>query len=317
MVDDICYRDLFARWEEIMNKRMQAIICLGIATLAFSSMELVGKFVADQISPLQLTFLRFMIGFLQLLPLAIIEMRKRQIKLTVQDFGWLTTIGICNITLAMVLLQFAVTKIPASVAAIIISSNPIFVAIFASLILGEKITWRTVLGLGAGIFGLLLVTNIFNTTSNVNLLGLASAVGAALFFGLYTVLSKKVVARLGGLITNVGSFLMGSLALFFILVIKGDLNFQGVNQTTIVPILYLGTVVTGLAYVAFLEGLSRIDASKGAVIFFFKPLVASLLAFLILHETIGSNVWIGTLFIISGSVIIVLQKRMRTRDVIN
>ncbi len=289
-----------------MNQQMQAIIYLGFATLAFSSMELAGKFVATEMAPLQVTFLRFMIGFLLLLPFAILEKRRKRITLTGMDILWLAGLGICNITIAMVLLQQAVTTIPASLAAIIISSNPIFVVIFAGIILQEQITIKKVIGLIVGIFGLTVVTNIFNTVSTVDIPGLISAVGAAVFFGLYTVLSKKVVSRLGGMITNVGSFFIGSMSLLVILLIKGEPLVAGLNRSTIWPILYLGFVVTGFAYLTFLRGLKLIDASKGAVIFFFKPIVASFLAYVILHETIGVNVLVGTIFVIIGSMIMVL-----------
>lgn len=291
-----------------MTHQMKAFIYLALATLAFSSMELAGKFVAGHLTSLQVTFLRFVIGFLMLLPFAIVEMKKRRIRFTVGDLGWLALLGLCNIVIAMVLLQQAVTLIPASLAAILISSNPIFVVLFASLILHEKITFQTVLGLASSIFGLVLVTNVLHSVSAVNSLGLLAGLGAAVFFGLYTVLSKKVVKRLGGMMTNVGSFFMGSLMVLVVLLIRGEPVLQGLNRTTWWPVLYLGLIVTGFAYLCFLRGLALIDASKGAIIFFFKPIVASLLAFLILQETLGWNVIVGTAFVIAGSGIMILKK---------
>jgi drug/metabolite transporter (DMT)-like permease len=293
---------------------MKAFVYLSFATLAFSSMELAGKLVAGHLTSLQVTFLRFFIGFLMLLPFAYLEGKKRGIRLTRSDVAWLTLLGVCNIVIAMVLLQQAVTMIPASLAAILISSNPLFVVIFASLILHEKVTVRTVIGLASGIFGLVLVTNVLHSVSSVNVLGLLCGLGAAFFFGLYTVLSKKVVKRLGGMITNVGSFFIGSMLLLIILLVKGEPVLQGLNGTTLWPVLYLGLIVTGFAYICFLHGLSLIDASKGAIIFFFKPIVASLLAFFILHETLGMNVIVGTAFVVGGSAIMVLKRPDKPRQ---
>lgn len=292
-----------------MTNQMKAFFYLAFTTLAFSSMELVGKMVVDYLTPLQVTFWRFLIGLVILIPFASYELKRRKLRLTTGDLGWLALLGICNISLAMVLLQLAVTMIPASLAAIIISSNPIFVVIFASFILNEKITSRTITGLALGIFGLCLVTNVFNSVSHINIGGLASGIGAALFFGLYTVLSKKIVGKLGGMITNAGSFTIGTLVLLVILLFKGEPILQGINHMSIGPLLYLGLVVTGLAYICFLRGLSLVDASKGSVIFFFKPGVAAILAFLILHEHIGLNMIIGTAFVICGSVFIMQKNK--------
>ena len=291
-----------------MTNQMKAMLYLAIATLAFSSMELAGKMVVGHMTSLQVTLWRFAIGLVILIPLALIDIKKRRLRLTWQDAGWLTLLGVINIPLAMVLLQQAVSIIPASLAAIIISSNPIFVVIFAGFLLNEKITLEKVIGLLLSVFGLCLVTRVFGSLTEVNIPGVLMAISAALFFGLYTVLSKKVVKKLGGVITNAGSFFAGSCVLLAILLLKGEPILQGVNQTTVGPVLYLGLVVTGFAYFCFLKGLSLIDASKGAIVFFFKPIVASLLAFLILHEAIGMNKVIGTAFVICGSAFMVLKK---------
>lgn len=292
-----------------MTDQLKAFVYLALATLAFSSMELAGKLVAGHLTSLQVTFLRFLIGFLMLLPFALLEGRRRGIRLTGSDFAWLTLLGVCNIVIAMVLLQQAVTMIPASLAAILISSNPIFVVIFAGFILRERITLQKVFGLASGVFGLVLVTNVLNSVSGVNVVGLLCGLGAAVFFGLYTVLSKKVVRRLGGMITNVGSFLIGSVFLLVILLIRGEPVVRGLNGTVWWPVLYLGLVVTGFAYICFLRGLALIDAGKGSIVFFFKPVVASVLAYLILQETPGMNVIIGTAFVVSGSAFMVFTKR--------
>lgn len=291
-----------------MKDQTKAIIFLVLATLAFSSMELAGKFVV-QLSSMQVTFFRFSIGSLVLIPFAWLDAKRRKVKITLEDWAWMAILGVCNIVIAMVLLQKAVTMIPASLAAVIISSNPIFVVIFAALILKEKISGKTVVGLVFGVFGLTIVTDIFSSVSNIDQTGLLSAIGAALFFGLYTVLSKRTIRRLGGMLTNFGSFTLGSMVLLVMMFFRGEPVLQGLDQTTILPILYLALVVTAGAYICFLKGLSYVDASKGAVIFFFKPIVASILAMVILHEVIGWNVVLGTLFVISGSALMVLKKK--------
>lgn len=294
-----------------MTEQKKAIAFLGFTTLAFSSMELAGKLIADQMTPLQVTFLRFTIGFLILFPFALLEMHGKNSRIRSRDVLWLIALGICNIPVAMVLLQYAVSLIPASLAAVIISSNPIFVALFARLILKEAITAQTVIGLVVGIFGLTLVTDILHLTAVGNSKGIVAALGASVFFALYTVLSKKAVRRLGGLMTNTGSFFFGNLAVLCILLFRGEPLFRGLSVSTIGPILYLGIVVTGLAYLAFLRGLSYVEASKGSVIFFLKPIVASLLAMVILQERLESHMLIGTLFVIVGSVIMVMKKPKR------
>ena len=54
-------------------------ICIAIAVVMFSSFEVVLKYIAGQLNPIQLTFIRFIIGFLFLFPLALKELKKRDL----------------------------------------------------------------------------------------------------------------------------------------------------------------------------------------------------------------------------------------------
>ena len=48
-----------------------------IATIAFSSMEVVLKLIAGEVNPVQLTLARFSIGFVFLAPVAVYTLKKR------------------------------------------------------------------------------------------------------------------------------------------------------------------------------------------------------------------------------------------------
>ena len=63
-----------------MNK---GYIYILITAFAFSTMEIVGKMISNQLNPLQMTFLRFFIGGLILLPFALsTQLNSTQLNLT-------------------------------------------------------------------------------------------------------------------------------------------------------------------------------------------------------------------------------------------
>jgi len=64
--------------------------------------------------------------------------------------------------------------------------------------------------------------------------------------------------------------------------------------------LYLGIFVTGLAYLLFFEALKKIPAATGSMFFFMKPVIASVLAFLLLNEKLSLMQIIGILFVIES-----------------
>ncbi|MEI6100984.1 MAG: DMT family transporter, partial [Eubacteriales bacterium] len=116
-----------------------------LAAILFSSMEIALKFISDTFNPIQLTFLRFLFGFAFLLPFALKELNKRKIRLSRNDFAFLALTGFISVVLCMIIFQIAVKYSHANTVAVLFSCNPVFVIIFAFLILREKIYKYTVI----------------------------------------------------------------------------------------------------------------------------------------------------------------------------
>jgi len=77
--------------------KYKGYILLGITILLFSTIEVVASTMKDLINPLQLTFIRFLIGGVVLLPLVIKEREKVQAK----DLLFFLCLGILNIFISM------------------------------------------------------------------------------------------------------------------------------------------------------------------------------------------------------------------------
>ena len=63
-----------------------AYIYVLFTAFLFGSMEVSCKVGGADLDPFQLTFLRFAIGGLVLLPFALVELRQRQVRLGLRDF---------------------------------------------------------------------------------------------------------------------------------------------------------------------------------------------------------------------------------------
>lgn len=275
------------------------LFCFSTIAL-WSTFEVVSKQITGSISPYAITAIRFLIGALVISPFAFHQYRKQKRKITVKDVLKLSIPGILNVTLAMQFLQFAVHYGKASLSAIIISSTPIFIAIFAWVILKERPSLLRFIGIILGLGGLLLIIfgENMELTTALNLpLGIGFGLGATVFLSLSTVISKKYVEEYGSLMMNVISFITGSIVLIAYALISGEsLHFQ-LTSENILPILYLGIIVTGFAYVIFFEGLKNIPVNKGSMFFFLKPVMASLLAYFFLKEHL-TLIQVGGIFVI-------------------
>ncbi len=269
----------------------------------FSTLEITGKLIGVDIPPVSVTVFRFLIGGLFLLPPAVIQLRKKKIKLHHIDYSKMLFMGFLNVVIAMLFLQYAVYYGKASISAILISANPIFVAIFASIILQEKLSFSRIIGLTIGLLGVFLIIkpelSISGKAMNP-LLGIIFGVISSASFGLYTVLNKKFVSEYSSLIINSFSFLLGSLLLFLLsLIFHFPIEFEP-SIKNFSFLLYLGIFVTGIAYWLYFEGLKKVSTVTGSMFFFIKPLIASFLAYLIFHEHLLTCQYLGFFFVLLG-----------------
>jgi drug/metabolite transporter (DMT)-like permease len=289
-----------------------------LAALLFSTIEIALKLVTNEFNPIQLTFVRFAMGCLLLLPLSIRQFKQKGISLHANDFAFFSLTGFICIVISMIVYQMAIIYSKASVVAVLFSCNPVFVVPFARVILKEKIYPHTLISTAISMLGILFILNPFHITGS--LLGMFFTLLAAITFALYSVVGKLRSARYGGMVLTAYTFLMGSLELLSLILlthIPGISNFlagHGLTAFASVPILsgiqlsslpalfYIGFCVSGLGFAFYLMGIDATSASTASITFFIKPALASILAWLFLGETITPMIILGIILIIFGSV---------------
>ena len=137
-----------------------------------------------------LLFLRFTIAIIPIL-IAILATDKKLIKARLSDIPLFLVCALSIIGLNLFYNQ-SMNTVPLSLAAVLLSLAPIFVLIFAYILFREKITKRKLICMVLAIIGCVLTTGILeNSLSNIPLFGIVSGVGAALFWAVYVMASKK------------------------------------------------------------------------------------------------------------------------------
>ena len=139
-----------------------------------------------------LLFLRFSIA-IPVMVIAILATDKKQLKIKLSDIKLLiiTAIGIIGLN---VLYNIAMNTISLSIAAVLLSSAPVFVIIIAYPIFKEKITKSKVLSIILVLIGCILTTGLIEgNASNVTGIGIIGGIGAAIFWAIYMMGSKKAL----------------------------------------------------------------------------------------------------------------------------
>ena len=249
---------------------------IALATLFFSTMEIALKEVAGLFNPVQLNLTRFLIGGLVLIPFARRMLRKRGVRIDGLSLVKLAGLGFLGIVVSMTLYQLAVENTNASVVAVLFSCNPVFVLVFAGLILRTQILRQHVMALVLECLGILILINPLDTS--ISTAGITFTLLSTAVFALYAVLGTKMCAKYSGVVVTCGSFLFASLEMAAIVAVRAGFA----------------------CYFMAMEATSPITAS---LVFFFKPALAPVLALVFLQEAIPVSMVVGVLFILAGSLV--------------
>ena len=290
---------------------------IALTTLIFSTMEIAIKLCAGQFHPIQMTFTRFFVGGLVLIPFAVSALKKKKTAIPFKDLGTFALLGFIGVLVSMSLYQMSVESTPASVVAVLFSSNPVFVTIFAFILLREPIHKNNVAALILEVLGILVIINPLHTKLSVS--GVVLAVASTLFFALYGVAGKHKCAQYGGVVVTCLSFLFGGLEMLIMIgfshipVISSSLSSAGMGLFSSIPLFsgysldnlavvaFICLINTGAGYAFYFQAMEATSAQQTSLVFFFKPIVAPVLSLIILHETISLNMFCGIILVLFGS----------------
>lgn len=266
-----------------------------LAIALFSSIEVVSKFIGSYVDPLNLWLFRLLFAIVTLLPFVRFSKLKN---LTTKDWINLIWIGVIPAGIGMSLYHFAIANSQANEMAIIFSANPIFVLLFSKLFFKEKFLLRVYIGMILGFAGLLVIS--YSSEFRGDIYVLVMIVSCALF-ALLTVFGRPIVQHSSSAIFNFMAFVIAvPVVLIEMVIFKTPVEFS----LKVLPYLaYIGVVTTGIAYLFFFKGISKIGASLGSMAFFAKPWIASFLAFVILSEALSKQLIVGGVLMTSSLVI--------------
>ena len=120
-------------------------------------------------------------------------------------------------------------------------------------------------------------------------------------FGSYSVIGRDVLRRHPSLTVTAWSVLWGALTMLPLAALEWlDGQRPVVTPTAALATLYLGIVVTGLAYLVWNRGLARIPTPRLAVFLSVQPLVGTALGVGLLGEPLSALAVVGGALILAG-----------------
>ncbi len=227
-----------------------------------------------------------------------------------------TLLGAIAVTVFYPALFYAYQWTSVSVATTLLYLSPTLVTLGAAVFLGEPLTGRKLIALVSTFLGSALVVQAYQPE---NLRGSAAGIGlgliAAATYGTYSVLGKKLLAR-HQMATVLAAYLMlGTLLLIGVKLLVSPTVWPAPREAITIG-LSTGVLTTLLPIILYTFGLSRLPASEASILLTFEPVVAFVLAAIVLGESLHAGQWLGVMAVLGGVMLLTWPGRALFRTVI-
>jgi drug/metabolite transporter (DMT)-like permease len=184
--------------------------------------------------------------------------------------------------------------------------------LFGVWILKERVTRNRVIALLLASLGVVAVvdprTLIFG---GAEVIGNLILIGAALTWGLYSVLIKRLSQHGSVLEVSMYAFLGGLPLSMTAAGFERDLIvWHAINGVVILGVLYLGIISTALAMYLWNSALARLDAGIVSLLFFAQPVVGASLGVIFLGEALSHGFWVGAALISAGLLLAARERQI-------
>jgi drug/metabolite transporter (DMT)-like permease len=184
--------------------------------------------------------------------------------------------------------------------------GPVFVAILAPIVTGERFDRRIVLPMLLALGGIvvILVPRGVAVASGRETLGAALAFASALTYAVLLLRSKRILHGVSGQALMLVEYGVATVLLLPFVI---WLYVTGQGPTTAVSygaLAVLGVVQTAFAGMLFLKGLRRVRTDHAAVLTYTEPASAVIFAAAFLGEPLGAATVVGGLMVVAGGALV-------------
>lgn len=263
---------------------------------------IISRYLAPYIPPFQISFFRWLIASIALLPFFAVKVWKAR-RAFVSNW-WVFLILSFGLAFMNNFIYQAGHSTSAVDMSLLATMGPIFLVIFSWLFFKKSISKRQVLGFFVSFLGVMIVISN-GTLSTFTEFQFAKGnlwmVVFALSFGMYGALEIKRSHAIEQFTYLAATVFLGTLMLvpFF----WGTLEAHPLSNIKLVQwgmIIYLGICNSIFAYLAWNIALAKLGSLRCGLIYYSLPIFSSIWAYYVLHESIGYAEFVGALFVFAG-----------------
>lgn len=292
----------------MLSKKSKAVFFTLLAGALWGTSFPIIKIGLETIDPFTFVFWRFLVSAVTLIAI-MLALRKLEFKIPNKKL--LIFLGIANA--AGYLLQYAaMNNTTAAKAALFINLSAIWVAILSQKLLGETFSHKKILGVIAGLLGIVFVsTNLdFSALTQGQIVADLMLIISGLTWAIFMVYNKKLVMNSTSATFQSMTWVLLATFLFIapFALLAGPGFFQ-LSSWAWLAIIWTAIICWVIPYYLWLESLKHLSASVSTVLLLSEIVVAVILSIVVLKEPITVFSTIGAFFIVIAIALVSVQDK--------
>lgn len=277
----------------------QPVAAIATTLVLWASAFVAIRHLGHDVSPGALSLGRLLIAAVAL---SVLLVRAPRSRFTRTEVLLLLGCGIAWFGIYNIALNAGEQRIDAATAAMVVQIGPILIAFLAALFLGERLTGWLLLGMAVAFGGVVVIGFAMRGDGGSDLDGVLLTLLAAVTYAIGVVCQKVLLRRLSGLEVTCYACWIGVVVC---LPWTGDLVdvVQRGSADSLLWITYLGLFPTALAFSTWAFALRYTDAGKQSLTTFLVPVIATLMAWLLLDEVPPALAFVGGIVCVVGVLI--------------
>lgn len=222
-------------------------------------------------------------------------------------------LGVSAYGLNSALNLYAISRISASLASLILCAYPVFVTITMLLFKQETLTVNKAISLVSCIIGLTFLLQV--SDAQFDTLGILLALGACLAYTSYVVLGSVLNKGIDPIVA--GTYIMTGVVIIYAIFgfTSSSISFD-LSRDGWVIIALLAVVSTALPVMFFWSAVRHIGAVNASIIGCVEPLTTVLLEMAIFHVHLQSQQYVGAMLLIGGIILLQIQSSKKSQQVL-
>lgn len=287
-------------------------LLLVMAALFWGGNAVAGKFLADSLPPVSISFTRLAIGFLIMSPV-IVRLFKREMAMFRENFKLLLFLAVTGVIGFNLLIYWAVNYTSAINATLLNSTSPLFIFLLSALLLGEKMELKYWVSMAVSFIGVLFV---ITHGSYDRLIALKFNIGdlimvlAVISWALYSIFIRKISDKMSSI-----AIFGFTLTIGFAIMIPAvaiELSCVSIAMPSISDwsaLIYIGIFPSICSFLLWNRAVALIGPSRASISLNLIPVFGAIAAFFVLDEVIALPQIIGGCLVFIGVFITSFSKK--------